>query len=52
MDRLGMFQANSWEGNTLMRTLALILISVLSLASSSAFAASYQQTNGTIVDPI
>jgi ABC-type Fe3+-siderophore transport system permease subunit len=47
-----MFQANSWEGNTLMRMLALILISALSLASSSAFAASYQQIDGTIVDPI
>ena len=35
-----------------MRTLTLILISALSLASSSAFAASYQQIDGTIVDPI
>jgi hypothetical protein len=35
-----------------MRLLALLLISVLSLASSSAFAASYQQNDGTIVDPI
>ena len=32
--------------------LALILISALSLASSSAFAASYQQNDGTIVAPI
>jgi uncharacterized protein YjbI with pentapeptide repeats len=47
-----MFQANSWEGHQLMRTLALILISAISLASSSAFAASYQQIDGTIVDPI
>jgi opacity protein-like surface antigen len=47
-----MFQANSWEGNTLMRMLALILISAISLASNSAFAASYQQNDGTIVDPI
>ena len=36
----------------LMRTLALILFSALSLASSSAFASSYQQIDGTIVDPI
>ena len=35
-----------------MRMLALLLISALSLASSSAFAASYQQIDGTIVDPI
>jgi hypothetical protein len=35
-----------------MRTLALLLISALSLASSSAFAASYEQIDGTIVDPI
>ena len=35
-----------------MRMLALILISAISLASSSAFAASYQQNDGTIVDPI
>jgi hypothetical protein len=35
-----------------MRMLALILISALSLASSSAFAASYQQNDGTIVAPI
>ena len=35
-----------------MRTLALILISAITLASSSAFAASYQQIDGTIVDPI
>jgi hypothetical protein len=35
-----------------MRMLALLLISALSLASSSAFAASYQQIAGTIVDPI
>ena len=35
-----------------MHKLALILISALSLASSSALAASYQQTDGTIVDPI
>ncbi len=35
-----------------MRMLALLLISAISLASSSAFAASYQQNNGTIVDPI
>jgi uncharacterized protein YjbI with pentapeptide repeats len=35
-----------------MRMLALLLISALSLASSSAFAASYQQNDGTIVDPI
>ena len=35
-----------------MRLLALLLISALSLASSSAFAASYQQIDGTIVDPI
>ena len=34
------------------RLLALLLISALSLASSSAFAASYQQTGGTIIDPI
>ena len=52
MAQLGMFQANSWEGNTLMRMLALLLISAISLASSSAFAASYQQIDGTIVDPI
>ena len=52
MAQLGMFQANSWEGNTLMRMLALLLISAISLASSSAFAASYQQNDGTIVDPI
>ena len=44
--------ATSWEGITLMRTLALILISAISLASNSAFAASYQQNDGTIVDPI
>ena len=44
--------ATSWEGNTLMRMLALILISALSLASSSAFAASYQLISGTIIDPI
>jgi dihydroxyacetone kinase DhaKLM complex PTS-EIIA-like component DhaM len=35
-----------------MRMLALLLISAISLASSSAFAASYQQRGGTIVDPI
>ena len=35
-----------------MRMLALILISAISLVSSSAFAASYQQIDGTIVDPI
>ena len=35
-----------------MRTLFLMLFSTLSLASSSAFAASYQQVDGTIVDPI
>ena len=35
-----------------MRTLALLLISAISLASSSAFAASYQQIGGTIIDPI
>mgnify|MGYP000624833424 CR=1 FL=1 len=35
-----------------MRMLALLLISAISLASSSAFAASYQQIDGTIVDPI
>ena len=35
-----------------MRMLALLLISAITLASSSAFAASYQQNNGTIVDPI
>ena len=35
-----------------MRLLALLLISAISLASSSAFAASYQQNDGTIVDPI
>ena len=35
-----------------MRFLALLLISAISLASSSAFAASYQQNDGTIVDPI
>lgn len=35
-----------------MRTLALILISVFCIASSSALAASYQRTDGTIVDPI
>ena len=35
-----------------MHKLALILISAISLASSSAFAASYQQNDGTIVDPI
>ena len=35
-----------------MRMLALLLISAISLASSSAFAASYQQIGGTIVDPI
>ena len=44
--------AISWEENTLMRMLALLLISAISLASSSAFAASYQQNDGTIVDPI
>jgi hypothetical protein len=44
--------ATSWEGHQLMRMLALILISAISLASSSAFAASYQQNDGTIVDPI
>ena len=44
--------AISWEGNTLMRALALLLISAISLASSSAFAASYEQNDGTIVDPI
>ena len=36
----------------LVRALALILISALSLDFSSAFAASYQQIDGTIVDPI
>jgi uncharacterized protein YjbI with pentapeptide repeats len=35
-----------------MLKLALILISALSLASNSALAASYQQFDGTIVDPI
>ena len=35
-----------------MLKLALILISALSLATSSAFAASYQQNDGTIIDPI
>jgi uncharacterized protein YjbI with pentapeptide repeats len=35
-----------------MHKLALILISAVSLASSSAFAASYQRADGTIVDPI
>ena len=35
-----------------MHKLALILFSALSLASSSALAASYQRTDGTIVDPI
>jgi len=35
-----------------MRLLALMLISALSLASSSAFAASYQLNGGSIVDPI
>ena len=35
-----------------MRMLALLLISALSLASSSAFAAYYSQSSGTIVDPI
>ena len=35
-----------------MRMLALILISAISLASSSAFAASYSQNSGTIIDPI
>ena len=35
-----------------MHRLALILISALSLASSSAFAASYQQIDGQIIDPI
>ena len=35
-----------------MRMLALLLISALSLASSSAFAASYQERNGTVHDPI
>jgi hypothetical protein len=35
-----------------MHKLALILFSALSFATSSAFAASYQQTDGTIVDPI
>ncbi len=35
-----------------MRLLALILMSAISLASSSAFAASYQQIDGTIIDPI
>ena len=34
-----------------MRLLSLLLISAISLASSSAFAASYQQNDGTIVDP-
>ena len=37
-------------GRLLMHKLALILISAISLASSSAFAASYQQNDGTIVD--
>ena len=32
--------------------LALLLISAISLASSSAFAASYQRNDGTIIDPI
>jgi len=35
-----------------MRLLTLLLISAISLASSSAFAASYQQIDGVIVDPI
>jgi uncharacterized protein YjbI with pentapeptide repeats len=35
-----------------MLKLALILISALSLATSSALASSYQQIDGTIVDPI
>ena len=35
-----------------MRMLALILISAISLASSSGFAASYSQNSGTIIDPI
>ena len=35
-----------------MRTRLLILAVLVSLASSSAFAASYQRTDGTIVDPI
>jgi hypothetical protein len=35
-----------------MRMLALLLISAISLASSSAFAASYQLIGGTIIDPI
>ncbi len=35
-----------------MRTLALILISAFCLTSSQALAASYQRTDGTIVDPI
>ena len=35
-----------------MRHLALLLISTLSLVSGSAFAASYQRTDGTTVDPI
>ena len=39
-------------GSILMRKLALILISALSLSSSSAFAVSYQRTDGTIVDPM
>ena len=43
--------AISWEGNTLMRMLALILISAISLASSSAFAASYQLMMGRSLIP-
>ena len=35
-----------------MRTRLLILVALVTLASSSAFAASYQRTDGTIVDPI
>ena len=35
-----------------MRVSVLFLVVLVSLAPSSAFAASYQQTDGTIVDPI
>ncbi|MCR9093502.1 MAG: pentapeptide repeat-containing protein [bacterium] len=37
---------------TAMRNFVLALISAVSVASSSAFGASYQQIDGTIVDPI
>ena len=39
----------SWEGNTLMRVLALLLISALSLASSSAFATVFAGTHSLVI---